>query len=168
MTRPASAKPLLDAETIEFITRRVSMAIAGRNADNVPSSARGCGCRVAADGRLVTVFVARPQTAALLRDIEANGAIAVVFSRPTTHRTMQFKGCNAQVLPLAPGDVQLVTAFTGSFVVELAPLGHAAPFVHAVLGARPEDLAAIAFTPSDGFAQTPGPGAGAPLPGRRA
>lgn len=166
MTRPASAKPLLDAETIEFITRRVSMAIAGRSPDNVPSSVRGCGCRVAAGGRLVTVFVSRPQATALLRDIEANGAIAVVFSRPTTHRTMQFKGSDARAVPLAPGDAQLVAAFVGSFVVELAPLGHAAPFVHAVLGARSEDLAAIEFTPSDGFAQTPGPGAGAPLPGR--
>ena len=166
MSPPPSAKPLLDAETIEFITRRVSMAIAGRGADNVPSSARGCGCRVSADGHLLTVFVSRPQAAALLRDIEANAAIAVVFSRPTTHRTMQFKGVDARVVPLTPGDAHLVAAFTGSFVVELTPLGHSAPFVHAVLGARPEDLAAIAFTPSDGFAQTPGPGAGAPLPGR--
>jgi hypothetical protein len=166
MTRPASAKPLLDAETVDLITRRVSMAIAGRNADNVPSSARGCGCSITPDGRLMTIFVSRPQAAALLRDIEANGAIAAVFSQPTTHRTMQFKGSDARVVPLAPGDAQLVAAFVGSFVVELAPLGHAAPFVHAVLGARPEDLAAIAFTPSDGFAQTPGPGAGAPLPGR--
>ncbi|HSQ80086.1 MAG TPA: hypothetical protein VLU54_02930 [Casimicrobiaceae bacterium] len=166
MTRPASAEPLLDAETIQFITRRVSMAIAGRGTGNVPSSARGCGCRVTPDGRLLTVFVSRPQAAALLRDIEANGAIAVVFSRPTTHRTMQFKGSDAREVPLAPGDAQLVAAFVGSFVVELTPLGHAAPFVHAVLAARPEDLTAIAFTPSDGFAQTPGPGAGAPLPGR--
>ncbi|HMA32603.1 MAG TPA: pyridoxamine 5'-phosphate oxidase family protein [Casimicrobiaceae bacterium] len=166
MTRPASARPLLDAETVEFVARRVSMAIAGRNADNVPSSVRGCGCRVAPDGRLMTVFVSWPQAAALLRDIEANGAVAAVFSQPTTHRTMQFKGSDARVVPLAPGDAQLVAAFVGSFVVELAPLGHGAPFVHAVLGARPEDLAAIAFTPSDGFAQTPGPGAGAPLPGR--
>ena len=82
MTLPASARPLLDTETVELITRRVSMAIAGRNADNVPSSARGCGCRVTPDGRLMTVFVSRPQAAALLRDIEANGAIAAVFSQP--------------------------------------------------------------------------------------
>ena len=165
MSEPVSARTLLDAETIEFVTRRVSMSVAGRDAGNRPSLVRGCGCRVTPDGRRMTVFVSRPQAAALLRDIEANATIAVVFSRPTTHRTMQFKGSDAQVLPLAPGDAQLVSAFVGSFVVELSPLGHAAPFVHAVLGTRPEDLVAIAFTPSDGYAQTPGPGAGAPLPG---
>ncbi len=166
MSEPVSASTLLDAETIEFVTRRVSLTVAGRGPGNRPSSARGCGCRVTPDGRRMTVFVSRPQAAALLHDIEAHGAIAVAFSRPTTHRTMQFKGSDAQVLPLAPGDAQLVSAFVGSFVVELSPLGHSAPFVHAVLGARPEDLAAIAFTPSDGYAQTPGPGAGARLPGR--
>ena len=40
---PAPAPPLLDAETIEFIERRVSIYVAGRNADNVPTSARGWG-----------------------------------------------------------------------------------------------------------------------------
>ncbi|HEX8739247.1 MAG TPA: pyridoxamine 5'-phosphate oxidase family protein [Casimicrobiaceae bacterium] len=163
MTPIDATPPLLDSETIEFVSRRVSMVVAARDADNRPTLAYGCGCRVSRDGRLMTIFVARPQAEALLRNIEANHVVAVVFNQPTTHRAMQFKGRDARVVASAPGDLQLVTAFVGSFVVELAPLGHSAPFVHAVLGTRAEDLAAIEFSPTDGFAQTPGPGAGARL-----
>lgn len=160
MPQGESAAPLLDAETIAFVQRRVSMTVAARDANHVPTSARACGCRVSEDGRRMTVFVARPQATALLRDIEDNRAVAVVFSRPTTNRTMQFKGTDARVTPLAPGDAQTIAAYVGSFVVELQPLGIPAPFVHAALSTRPDDMAAITFTPADAFAQTPGPGAG--------
>ena len=53
--------------------------------------------------------------------------------------------------------------WVSSFVVELAELGFNAPFVHAACAMQPDDMAAITFTPSDGFAQTPGPGAGSRL-----
>jgi hypothetical protein len=160
---PASAPPLLDAETNEFIERRVSIYVAGRNADNVPTSARGWGCKVSHDGRTITVFVARAQSAALLRDIEENQRVAAVFSRPTSNRTVQFKGRDARIAALAPDDPQTIAAYVGSFLVEVQKLGHPAPFVHAMFTARPDEMAAIVFTATDGFAQTPGPGAGAPL-----
>jgi hypothetical protein len=159
----APAPPLLDAETIEFIERRVSIYVAGRDADNVPSSARGWGCKVSGDGRTISVFVPRAQATALLRDIEDNGRVAAVFSRPTSHRTVQFKGADARVATLGPDDAQTIAAYVGSFLIEVQKLGHPAPFVHAMFRARPDEMAAIVFTPTDGFAQTPGPGAGAPL-----
>jgi hypothetical protein len=159
MTR-ASAPALLDPDTAEFIQRRVSITASGRDAANVPTSARVYGCRVSANRRTLTLFVARSQAMALLRNVAENHAIAVVFSRPTTHRTMQFKGSDARVEAFAPGDYNNVAEYVGSFVVEIGALGFPASFIHAAFAARPEDMAAIAFTPSDGFAQTPGPGAG--------
>lgn len=164
---PAPAPPLLDAETIEFIERGVSIYVAGRDADNVPTSARGWGCKVSRGGRTIAVFVARAQAAALLRDIEENQRVAAVFSRPTSNRTVQFKGRDARIATLAPDDPQTIAAYVGSFLVEVQKLGHSAPFVHAMFTARPDEMAAIVFTPADGFAQTPGPGAGAPLPRAR-
>jgi hypothetical protein len=163
MPAPASASPFLDAETIEFIQRRVSIYVAGRDADNVPVSARGWGCKVSGDGRAITVFVARAQATALLRDVEENRRVAAVFSRPTSNRTVQLKGSDARVTGLEPDDAQTIAAYVGSFLVEVQKLGHPAPFVHAMFTARPDEVAAIVFTPTDGFAQTPGPGAGAPL-----
>ena len=73
----------------------------------------------------------RAQATRLLEDIQANRQVAVVFSRPTTHRTVQFKGSDARVLPLTPGDARVVAEWVGSFVVELAELGFTAHFVHA-------------------------------------
>jgi hypothetical protein len=40
----------------------------------------------------------------LLECLRANGAIAAVFSRPSTHQTLQLKGVDAAVGPLAHGD----------------------------------------------------------------
>lgn len=163
MSERSSGQPLLDAETIEFIQRGVSIYVAARDADNVPTSARGFGCKVGDTGRAITVFVARAQAATLLRDVEENHRIAAVFSRPTSNRTVQFKGHDARVIALAPDDAHTIAAYVGSFVVEVQKLGHSAPFVHAVFAARSAEMAAIVFTPADGFAQTPGPGAGARL-----
>lgn len=160
---PSAPRSMLDCAAAEFIQRRVAIVAASRDAHNVPSSARVYGCRVGADNQSLTVFVLRPQAARLLSDIEANGRVAVVFSRPTTNRTLQFKGGDARVGALEPGDAQIIAEWVGSFVVELASLGFNAPFVHAAFGIRPDEMAAITFTPCDGFAQTPGPGAGARL-----
>jgi hypothetical protein len=159
----ASASSVLDAENSQFLQRRVSIVAASRDAQNRPFCARAYGCRVGPDGLTLTVFVQRPQAARLLSDIECNGQIAVVFSRPSTHWALQLKGGDARVGALQPGDAQAVAEWVGSFVVEVTPLGFTAPFVHAACAIRPDDMAAITFTPSEGFAQTPGPGAGARL-----
>ncbi len=160
MPAPTTA---LDADTAQFIQRRVSMYAAARDARNIPVSARAYGCKVAADRRTLTVFVMRPQATRLLENVERTQQVAVVFSRPTTHKTVQFKGRDARIVELAPGDVQLIAEWVGSFVVELAALGFTAPFVHAAFAVAPDEVVPITFTPTDGFAQTPGPGAGARL-----
>jgi hypothetical protein len=159
----ACASSVLDAETSQFLQRRVSIIAASRDAENRPFCARAYGCRAGAGDRTLTVFVQRPQAARLLSDVECNGHIAVVFSRPTTHWALQLKGHDARVGALQPGDAQLVAEWVGSLVVEVTPLGFTAPFIHAVCATRPDEMAAITFTPSEGFAQTPGPGAGARL-----
>ncbi|MBS0374545.1 MAG: hypothetical protein JSR73_08170 [Proteobacteria bacterium] len=158
----------LDADTAAFIQRRVSICAAGRNAANEPTAARAYGCRVSADRSTLTVYVLRSQATALIDAVEANGQVAVVFSRPTTNRTIQLKGSDARVRRGEAGDVQAIAEWVGSFVVEVAELGFNAPFVHAVCATQPGDVVAITFTPTDGFAQTPGPGAGARLEPARA
>jgi len=160
---PSAPRSALDDDTAEFLQRRVAIVAAGRDKNNVPSSARVYGCRVGAGNQSLTIFVLRPHAARLLGDVEANGQIAVVFSRPTTHRTLQFKGSDARVGPLEAGDAQIIAEWVGSFVIELSSLGFNAPFVHAVFAIRPDEMSSITFTPCEGFAQTPGPGAGARL-----
>lgn len=138
----------------------VSVIVASRNARRVPSNVRGIACRVSADRRRVTVILRRSQSAQLLEDIQRSGCVAVCFTQPTTHRTIQLKAEDAVIEPAQAGDVALAERFIAGFHRELGPLGYSEDFVRALLGYAADDLLAVGFSPSAVFGQTPGPRAG--------
>jgi len=158
----ASGAPL-DAAHAEFIQGGVSVILGTRNASMVPDAVRGCGCRVSPDRRRVTVFVDRERAAGLLDDLAASRAIAVVFSQPSTHRTIQLKGTDAAAVRIHASDRRLVAAHREAWIADLESIGYSRAFAEALWGDLPGALAAIAFTPSAAFQQTPGPAAGQPL-----
>jgi hypothetical protein len=155
--------PVLDEEHAAFIQQGVSVVVAARDADLVPDVARGCGCRVSPDRRQVTVLVDPDRAAALIGDIRSNGLVTVVFSQPSTHRTIQLKGSDARPTRVAPGDRAIVERTLAGWIAELTSIGYAPGLARAIHGGRPERLVAITFTPEAAFQQTPGPGAGARL-----
>jgi hypothetical protein len=163
--RPASDAPVsvLDDDHAAFMQSGLSIVVASRNADNVPSVARAFACRVAADRRSVTLLLWAPQAGTLLADLRATRAIAAVFSRPSTHRTIQVKGRDAAQAPVADDDRALVAHHTDLLVAGLDPLGFAPRLIRTYFHCEPDELVAIAFTPSAAFDQTPGPRAGRPL-----
>lgn len=154
---------LVDDALAMFVQQAVSIVVASRDAANVPSLTRGIGCRVAADRRTVTVFVAAAQAGALLADLLASGVIAVVFSQPSTHRTFQLKGVDAVRVAMTDVDRGSVARYADMMVGELQGLGFSEAFTRAMVAGAPTDIVAIAFTPSSAFDQTPGPRAGAKL-----
>jgi hypothetical protein len=154
---------VLDEEHAEFIQGGVSVIIATRNARLVADLARGCGCRVSRDRRLVTVLVDPDRAEALLQDIRANGMIAVVFSQPSTHRTIQLKGSDARRARVAAGDRAVVERTLAGWIEDLTSVGYTRELARAIHGGRPARLAAMAFTPEAAFQQTPGPAAGTRL-----
>ncbi|MVW76446.1 hypothetical protein [Pseudomonas xionganensis] len=151
---------MLDAEQIDFIQSGVSIAVASRDVRLVPSVSKAVGCRVAADGRQVTLLLDAGQSQQLLRDVAECGELAVVFCRPSSHRTLQLKGHDACLVELAPGDVERASVHVQAFAEDLLPLGYAEPFARATHGFCTEQLCALRFTLSDLFDQTPGPRAG--------
>jgi hypothetical protein len=155
--------PLLDPENAALLEGGVSITVGGRDAQMRPCLARAFGARISEDRRQVTVFLSRRQARPLLDAIEANGALAAVFSEPSSHRSLQVKATDARILPAAPEDVAQVAAYRGAFVDEVGRLGFPGPLVRALLAAPPEDLVAVAFTPGAAHHQTPGPLAGTPL-----
>lgn len=155
---PIAASPLSEPQA-QFIQSGVSVIAASCNAQGVPSQARGVGCEVSADRRQVTVYLRRPQCAALLEDIARSGAIAVVFCQPSTHRTLQLKAGDAAEVA-AEARPALMERQIGGFCRELAPLGYSEAWTRTFLGYTPSDLIAIRFTPEAVFSQTPGPRAG--------
>jgi hypothetical protein len=156
-------EPLIDEELAAFLQGGVSMHAASCAPGRAPGLARPLGCRVSADRRTVTVFLLASQAAPLLEDFRGNGRIAVVFSRPRSHRTVQLKGRDARVGPTAPEDARIVGQYRQAFVEELSFLNYDPSLPRTLLSGAQDDLVAVSFTPSEAFVQTPGPGAGAAL-----
>ena len=152
----------LDVAHVTFIQGPVSVMVATRSAELVADVVRGCGCRVSRDRRHVTVLVEPARASTLLADVAANGMIAAVFSQPSTHRTIQLKGSDARVVRVTAADRVVARQHLREWSEDLRRIGFAVPFAAALHGGAGV-LAAIRFTPTAAFQQTPGPGAGQPL-----
>jgi len=153
----------LGAEHAAFIQGPVSVVVSARDAGLVPDVVRGCGCRVARDRRRVTVLVEPARSGAVLDHIRANGMVAVVFSQPSTHRTIQLKGADATIARAGRADFVVAEGHLAAWVDDMQRIGYAAPFARAVRG-EPAEIVAVTFTPLAAFEQTPGPAAGQQLP----
>jgi len=155
--------PLIDDEHAAFLTAGVSISVGSRNADHFPNLTRGLGCRIADDRSRLAVFVVAEQSRELLDDIRGNGHVAVVFSQPSTHRTVQLKGVDGAIEVLGNGDRQCIDGYRRAFTDELGALGYGSLFVQTLLDGSGSEIVAVSFTPSAAFQQTPGPLAGRPL-----
>ncbi|RZL91529.1 MAG: hypothetical protein EOP82_12700 [Variovorax sp.] len=162
---PANPAPrLLTPEHVAMIDKGVSAIVASRNVSHRPSLMRAVGTAISADGTQVTVYLARSQSRRLLLDVAATGQIAVVFSQPLSHRTVQVKAGEAQLRAADASDLPLLQRYMASMEYEIACVGYDARFVRAMLACPLEDVVAIRFTPTAAFDQTPGPRAGSALP----
>jgi hypothetical protein len=151
---------LLDAMQAAFLGGPVAINAASHDAVRVPSITRAFGCRVAADRSEVVIFLSRQRSTAILRDLAAGAAIAVVFSRPKTHETLQLKGACGCIQPLEEGDRQIMLAYGTAFTAEIRALGYEEGFSRALTKPAGDEAVAVAFAPNAVFDQTPGPKAG--------
>jgi hypothetical protein len=160
---PTETESLFDAEHAAFMQRGISISIASCGPDKMPSVARAAGCRVSADRRSVTILMSCKQACAVLADVRRTGAVAVVFSEPSTHRTVQLKGKGALITAPTDADLQVMANYRDAFEKELVPLGYEAAMIRTFLAIPSADVVALSFAPDAAFSQTPGPGAGQTL-----
>ena len=153
----------LPADLVAMMARGVSVIVGSRDAALRPSLMRAVGSRVEADGRDITVYLARSQSRQLLQDIAATGQVAVVFSEPSTHRSVQLKASRAGIRQADDGDAAVLASYLASMEREIQQVGFAPPLTRAMLAHRLDDVVAVRFTPEQAFDQTPGPRAGAAL-----
>ena len=157
----ADDTPPLPAPLADFLQSGVSITVASCNARLVPSIAKAVGCRVDPDRRRVTVLLFEAPAVQVLQDLREPGAsLAVCFSRPSTHQTVQLKASQVRVAPAEPGDLEVARRCLALLQADLAPLGFPAPMLEAVFWSAGQPLLALSFEPGDAFAQTPGPDAG--------
>ena len=156
----AALPSVLDPAQALFLAGPVAINAASRSPALVPSVARAYGCRVGADRRTVTLFLAEARAGAMLRDLEEGGPIAAIFSRPKTHVSLQLKGERAEILPVTAADRQLMLAYSATFATEIMALGYAADFAQAMVRGCGEAAVGVRFIVGTAFEQTPGPRAG--------
>jgi len=153
---------LIGDEHAALIEHRVSIMVGSRDAGLRPHLLRAVGCRLSADRRRVTLLVPEGSSGEVLSDLRDNGRIAVVFSQPTSNRTLQLKGNDASIGPCGPDDAALADRYVQGFVEEIGRLGFNAGLAHTILS-RDDTLVAVHFTIAEAFEQTPGPSAGEPV-----
>jgi hypothetical protein len=154
---------VLNEKWAAFIQGGVAIMASSCTPDRIPTLARVLGCRVTPGLQKVTIFVAASQADALMNAIRSTGAIAAVFTQPSTHASVQLKGTDAAVGPARPTDAQLSKRYIDAFVADAVPLGYPEDLLRALVAADPSDLVCITFSPAAAFLQTPGPRAGEPL-----
>lgn len=160
---PASAVPaLIDAELARFLEGAVSIIVASRDAANQPQLVRAHGCRVARDRRRLRLFLAEAQAAALLEDVRQNRRVAVVFTEPSTHRSLQIKGEGASIRRLRADEAECMEAYRDAMVAQLGTIGISEALTRALLAPVGPSVA-LELVPAQAFVQTPGPDAGRPL-----
>jgi len=152
---------MLDASVAAFVQQGVSILVASRDASNLPHVSRGTGCSVLDDKHLV-VYVPTTRSTALLDAIRDSSAIAVVFSEPATHRTIQIKGTDAASVA-TPADAAMLNRYADDFLGVLGSLGYNAAMADSLVRMQPGEVTGVAFTATAIFNQTPGPRAGEPL-----
>lgn len=159
----ASNHYVIDQVLIDFLESDMAILVAACDAASKPTISRGYGMRVAADRARVTVFVTRQQSAAVIREAERTGRIAVNATRISDYESYQLKGNQAQLVEPGGQDRQHTDRYIKGLRPEMAKVGITPAQVDNILRSYDfEPLVGIAFTVQEVYCQTPGPGAGKP------
>ena len=160
-----TSTPLIKLNTaqIAFVEGNVTIYAAATGADLSPQVVRATGCRVDKKTRRVTIFLSASRAAALIAAVRAHRTLAVVFAQPGTHRAMQLKAQDAEVVSLQRDDLVFIADYRERMIAHISPIGFAPEMLRAFFGISMSDAIALQFTPCAAFDQTPGPNAGAEI-----
>ena len=146
-----------------FIEGDVIIDVATADEAGVPSIAIGLGCIVSVTPPHLTVLVAREQSQALLDVLAVTRRVAVVFGQAPAHEALQIKGSDCLIEPATAVERDVADAYVRKLGRQLGHLGFGPEQTAVYAGFPVTHLAALRFTPTAVFQQTPGPQAGEPL-----
>lgn len=151
---------MISPELQQYLESGISILVGSRDARMLPACMRAFGARVDAGGRELSVFLPDATNRATLANLRDNSRIAVCFSRPQDHRSLQLKGPVLQLRPAADGERGLVTRYCEALAATLAFVG-LPPATTLRMAHWP--CHAVRLAVEQVFVQTPGPSAGEPL-----
>jgi Pyridoxamine 5'-phosphate oxidase len=147
----------LSDELIEFAESGVSIMLGTCDAELRPETMRTGGALVAPDRQQVTTWVNAELAQRTLANLKLNPRIAMVFTRPVDHRSVQLKGEVVEIRPANEGERALSDRYLAGFVEQLYCVGMPRAVTRRL---RFWPAFAITFVTTELFHQTPGPGAG--------
>ncbi len=156
---------MLSEDLAQFFESGISVLVGSRDARLMPDCTRAVGVRLERDGAEMTVFLPRSTSTATLANLADNGRIAVCFSRPIDHRSIQVKGRVLAIADASPADRLLVDRYRSELVQCWGWFG-LPPRTTLRMAHWP--CAAVRMAIETTYVQTPGPGAGAPIDDRAA
>jgi hypothetical protein len=144
-----------------FFEEGIGIHIGSRSADLEPNGVRAIAVKVDRDGTHLVVYVPAVSADRVLPDLRSNGQGAVLFGRPVDERSVQVKGTFVDVREARDDEREMVLAQWEGYMTNLGLIG----IPRAVYERWPTwPVVAIRLRVSALFEQTPGPGAGAPMP----
>lgn len=149
----------LSDEVISFIESGVSIVCAVVGPAGRAQTGRALAARVLPDATIRVIF-ANEGNEAIATAAQAGGKIAMTFSAPMSHRTLQIKGYSSGLEELDPEDDAITGQQCDAFAGVLRAVGHPPGFVQAFLDYRVSKRWVVSFPAHEAFEQTPGPGAG--------
>jgi hypothetical protein len=151
----------LTVEQAAFLQSPVSINIGAVGRDGWPCVCRAQGAVVARDRRALTVLLSAARGREVLDALNGGSGVTAVFSRPTTHATLQLKAPRATRMATNSAHRACNARYAAAFGGELGALGYGDELVHGLVALMAaSDLVALRFSPEIVFDQTPGPAAG--------
>jgi len=150
-------KLVLTAELVEYMESGVSLLLGTRDAALRPASARAFGVEINAPSKTATVFVAVAGSQITLDNLRDNGQLALTFSRPADHRSLQVKGRVLSITETNEQQRRLQDRYFSRFAEGLIFTGLRQNLLRRI---RYFPSYAVHFRIESMFDQTPGPGAG--------
>ncbi len=148
---------MISAELKHFLESGISILVGTRDARLAPDCFRALGARVEEGGRELTVFAPDAVARASLANLRDNGRVAVCFTRPEDHRSIQLKGRVLELRPADEAERRLVDRYRSALAAILGEIGLPP---RTTLRMNHWPCHAVRFEVEAVFVQTPGPGAG--------
>ena len=148
---------MIPSDIVDLLRTGVSVVVGTRDALLVPDCTRAWGIRVAADRRLVTVFLTEAISRTSLANLQDNGLVAISCTRPTDHVACQLKGRMRAIRQAGRQDQEDSRTWHREFIGELIAIGVPAALGEALIT---EPAVAVDVEVTEVFQQTPGPGTG--------
>jgi hypothetical protein len=153
---------LLPPEVLDFIQSGVSVIVGVVGADGRAQAGRAIASRAVAGGVIRVMYPAEGNSV-ITASAQSGGPIAVTYSAPISHRTIQLKAGSSRLEQLEPEDRISVETQVDAFAGVLRSIGFPPPFVQAFCANRSVSICVLSFVPQAAYEQTPGPGAGREL-----